>query len=172
MKQQSNRNIQWNAPLRFSCERIQIEYYFNGSSSVGTTINLSGVVNSEDVFILANSLADTAILNKADQINSSSFYNGDDAVVLKKGNTILDVIGQVGFDPGSEWGTGLISTADNTLRRMQTITQGDTNPSDTFNPSDEWIGYATNTFDGLGYFLDPLPVELSSFSAAVIGKEC
>jgi NADH:ubiquinone oxidoreductase subunit len=158
------------SPIDLSANGYKLEFYFNGSSSVGTTINLSGVVNSEDVFILANSAADTAILNKADQINSSSFFSGDDAVLLKKGNTILDVLGQVGFDPGSEWGTGLTSTADNTLRRMQTITQGDTNSSDTFNPSVEWIGFATNTFDGLGYFLDPLPTELTSFSLTTLGS--
>ena len=44
-------------------------------------------------------------------------FNGDDAVVLRRGSTILDVIGQVGLDPGSEWGSGLTSTADNTIRR-------------------------------------------------------
>ena len=37
------------------------------------------------------------------------------------------MIGQVGFDPGTEWGTGLTSTADNTLRRKTAITAGDTN---------------------------------------------
>ncbi len=156
--------------INLADNEYKLEFYFNGSSSVGTTINLTGTVASEDVFIVANSLADTAILNKADQIINTSFYNGDDAVILKKANTILDVIGQIGFDPGSEWGTGLISTADNTLRRLQTITHGETNPSDVFNPSLEWIGFSTNTFNGLGYFNDPLPVELTSFSAATIGS--
>ena len=53
-------------------------------------------------------------------------------MVLIKGTAILDVIGQVGFDPVTEWGSGLGSTADNTLRRKATVTQGDTNPSDSF----------------------------------------
>ena len=156
--------------INLAASGYKLEFYFNGSSSIGTTINLTGTVASEDVFIVANSLADTAVLNKANQISNASFYNGDDALILKKGNTILDVIGQIGLDPGSEWGTGLISTADNTLRRLQTITHGDTNPSDVFNPSAEWYGYSTDTFNGLGYFLDPLPVELTSFSAATIGS--
>ena len=63
---------------------------------------------------------------------------------------MIDAIGQIGFDPGSEWGTGLTSTADNTLRRKGTISAGDTNGSDAFDPSIEWDGFATNTFDGLG----------------------
>jgi hypothetical protein len=159
------------SPIDLGPNGYRLEIYFNGSSSAGTTINLTGTIASEDVFVLANSAADTTILNRADQISSSSFYNGDDAVVLKKGNTILDVIGQVGFDPGSEWGTGLVSTADNTLRRKVTITQGDTNPSDVFNPAAEWDGFATDTFDDLGQYEGILPVELTSFSAAVIGKD-
>ena len=52
------------------------------------------------------------------------YYNGDDAVVLRKGGAdgpVLDSIGQVGFDPGTEWGTGLTSTVDNTLRRKAAV---------------------------------------------------
>ncbi len=156
--------------INLAANEYKLEFYFNGSSSVGTTINLTGTVASEDVFIVANSLADTAILNKADQTSVSDFYNGNDAIVLKKGNVIIDAFGQIGFNPGTEWGSGLISTADNTLRRITTITHGDTNPSNSFNPSLEWIGFPTNTFNGLGYFNDPLPVELTSFSAATIGS--
>ena len=60
------------------------------------------------------------------------------------------MIGQIGFDPGTEWGTGLTSTADNTLRRKATVSGGDTNGSDVFDPAIEWDGFATDTFDGLG----------------------
>jgi len=149
-----------------------IQMFMNGSSSAGITITMSGTIAPDDVFVLANSSADGAILSVADQTNGEGWYSGDDAVVLRKGGssgTILDVIGQVGFDPGSEWGTGLTSTADNTLRRNYGITTGDTNPSDAFNPSSQWTGYATNTFDGLGVPY-PLPVELTSFSASVSGS--
>ena len=70
--------------------------------------------------------------------------------MLRKGTTILDVIGQVGFDPGTEWGTGLASTADNTLRRKTSISAGDANGSDAFDPSTEWDGYANDDISGLG----------------------
>jgi hypothetical protein len=70
------------SPIDLGPNGYRLEIYFNGSSSAGTTINLTGTIASEDVFVLANSAADTTILNRADQISSSSFYNGDDAVVL------------------------------------------------------------------------------------------
>ena len=56
--------------------------------------------------------------------SGAGWFNGDDAVVLRKGTTVIDAIGQIGIDPGSEWGSGLISTADNTLRRADTICAG------------------------------------------------
>ena len=59
------------------------------------------------MFVLAQTAARTpAILAQADQTNGSGWFNGDDAVVLRNGTTVLDVIGQVGVDPGTEWGTG------------------------------------------------------------------
>ena len=90
------------------------------------------------------------ILAEADQLQGTSWFNGDDAVVLRKGEVVIDVIGQIGVDPGTEWGTGLTSTADNTLRRKVDICAGDPDGSDVFDPAIEWDGFATNTFDGLG----------------------
>lgn len=127
-----------------------VQMFFNGNTSAGTTVNLTGIVAPGDVFVLAQSSASAAILAQADQTNGASWYNGDDAVALRKGTTIIDVIGQIGFDPGSEWGSGLTSTADNTLRRKTTVCAGDPNGSDVFDPSVEWDGFATDAFDGLG----------------------
>jgi uncharacterized protein len=129
-----------------------IQFYFNGSINP-TTFNLTGTVAPGDVFVFAQSTANATILAQADQTSGASFFNGDDAIALRQGGangTILDSIGQIGVDPGTEWGTGLTSTADNTLRRKSNITVGDTNPNDAFDPSGEWDGFATDTFDGLG----------------------
>lgn len=122
---------------------------FNGGTST-LTINLTGTVADGDVYVVAQSSANATILAQADQTNSAGWYNGDDAVVLRKGTTIVDAIGQIGFDPGTEWGTGLVSTADNTLRRLPAVCAGDANATDAFDPSVEWSGFATDTFDGLG----------------------
>ena len=51
---------------------------------------------------------------------------------------------------GAEWGSGLTSTADNTLRRKHTICAGDPNGNDAFDPAVEWDGYAIDSFAGLG----------------------
>src|SRR6266511_1856503 len=130
-----------------------VQMYFNGATTAGTTVNLTGTVASGDVFVLAQASAAAPVLAQADQTSAASFFNGDDAIVLRKGGAtgpVLDVIGQVGFDPGSEWGSDLTSTADNTLRRMPAVTAGDTNPADPFDPAAEWTGFPVDTFDGLG----------------------
>lgn len=144
----------------------KVEYYFNGSASTGLTINLAGTVPAKGVFVLAHGSANPAILAVANQTNSAGWFNGDDAIVLKNGNTVLDSIGQVGVDPGTEWGTALTSTADNTLRRKTSVTIGRTTADAAFDPSAEWEGFATDTVDGLGSYqgstggtsTDPTPV--------------
>ncbi|MEO5563650.1 MAG: ExeM/NucH family extracellular endonuclease [Chitinophagaceae bacterium] len=130
-----------------------IQMYFNGSATATTVISLTGTVAPGSVFVLAQSSATFAASSFVNQTNAASWYNGDDAVVLRKGGaggTIVDAFGQLGFDPGTEWGTALVSTADNTLRRKSSRCSGDVNASDVFDPSIEWDGFAQDTFDGLG----------------------
>ncbi|PMB49563.1 hypothetical protein CEN40_04580 [Fischerella thermalis CCMEE 5205] len=142
------------AAIDLGSEGYIVQMYFNGSTSAGLTINLTGTVANEDVFVLAQSSASAVILAQADQTNGSGWFNGDDAIVLRKGGvsgTIVDSIGQIGFDPGTEWGSGLTSTADNTLRRKSGFS-GDTNTFDVFDPAVEWDGYPIDTFDDLGVY--------------------
>ncbi|MFC0528278.1 lamin tail domain-containing protein [Phytohabitans kaempferiae] len=128
----------------------QLRMYFNGATT-STNFALTGTVADGDVFVFAHSSATAAILGQADQTTGAGLFNGDDAVVLVKGAAaeVVDAIGQVGVDPGTEWGSGLTSTADNTLRRL---TAPDTDPSDAFDPAAQWEGFATDTFDGLGSY--------------------
>jgi hypothetical protein len=144
-----------------------VQMFFNGSASAGLTINLAGTVADGDVFVLAQSSANATILAQADQTNGSGWFNGDDAVVLVKGSAIIDSIGQTGFDPGSQWGADLVSTADNTLRRMATVVAGDTDALDVFDPSVEWDGFATDTFNGLGAYPGTVPDGAPSVSSTV-----
>lgn len=130
----------------------RVEMYFNGGATASTTINLAGSIAANGVFVLAHSSAVASILAVADQTNGSSWYNGDDTIVLTSGGTIVDSIGQVGVDPGSQWGTGVASTADNTLRRKSSVTAGDTNASDAFDPAAQWDGFAQDSFDDLGVY--------------------
>lgn len=137
------------APVDLAAGGYNVLLSFNGGTSTGT-INLTGSVASGDVHVLAAASANAAILAAADQTTTQSLYNGDDAVLLRKGTTVLDVIGQVGTDPGTEWGSDLTSTADNTLRRHADVCTGDTDGSNAFDPSAEWDGFAVDTSDGLG----------------------
>ncbi len=74
-------------------------------------------------------------------------FNGDDAVVLRKGGIVVDAFGQIGFRPSGEWTGG---GADDTLRRKETVCAGDTDASNAFDASVEWNVFPNNTFDGLG----------------------
>jgi hypothetical protein len=126
-----------------------VQFFFNGDTAAGRTIGLTGTVADGDVFVLAHSAATFAA--SADQTASgTTWFNGDDAVVLRKNGVILDVIGQLGVDPGAEWGAGLATTADNTLRRKQSILGGEANGADAFDPTVEWDGFALDTAGGLG----------------------
>jgi predicted extracellular nuclease len=138
------------AAIDLAAGAYKLQVYFNGATSASLTINLSGTVAPGGVFVLAQGSASAAILAKANQTNASAWFNGDDALVLSRGGTVIDSIGQIGVDPGTEWGTGLVSTQDNTLRRKSGITAGDTNPNDPFDPAQEWDGFAVDVISDLG----------------------
>lgn len=138
------------APINLSGYSVQM--FFNGAATAALTINLVGTVAPGDVFVLAQSSANAAILAQADQTNGSGWFNGDDAITLRKAGVVIDSIGQIGVDPGTEWGAGLTGTADNTLRRMVTVGSGDTNTTDSFDPTAQWLGFANDTFGDLGSY--------------------
>ena len=123
---------------------------FNGNPACTLDIDLTGSVADNDVYVLAQASASAAILDQADQTNGAGWFNGDDALLLRKAGVVIDSIGVRGVDPGTEWGTGLTSTADNTLRRKSGTTSGDPNDTDPFDPATQWDGFATDTFGGLG----------------------
>ncbi|WP_238146902.1 ExeM/NucH family extracellular endonuclease [Ornithinimicrobium murale] len=154
-----------------------VEMYFNGSTSA-TSFPLDGTVASGDVFVLAHASADPAILAQADQTSGRGFFNGDDAIVLRDGaGAVVDSLGQVGTDPGSQWGSGDTSTADNTLRRLAEICSGDTIIDDAFDPATEWAGFPQDTFDGLGAHtvdcgsVTPTGPVLNEFSIDTVGTD-
>jgi len=140
------------APINLAAEGYQLVVSFNGGSFVAT-IDLTGEVAAGDVYVLADDGAIPAVLDQADQILTENLWNGDDAVVLKKGNQILDIFGRVGEDPGSSWSAGGdLVTQNRTLRRKVSILSGVTN-----NPASgfptlalEWDGYPQNNFENLG----------------------
>ncbi|WP_228479395.1 ExeM/NucH family extracellular endonuclease [Microbacterium atlanticum] len=137
-----------------AAEGYTLQVYF-APSATPTSFALTGTVAAGDVFVFAqgptaSNPVDPAIGAVADQTTTASLFNGDDTIAVAKNGVIVDVLGQIGTDPGTEWGTGNNSTQDNTLRRASDICVGDPNGNDVFDPTVGWVGYATNTFDGLG----------------------
>jgi predicted extracellular nuclease len=135
-------------PFDLAANACALHFYINGNST-STQVNLTGTIAAGDVFVVCNGLATTAVLVVCDQQSDSVNHTGDDAVELRCNGTTLDVIGQIGVDPGSEWGTGSITTLNHTLRRRCGV-RGDPNGADVFDPATSgWAGFAQDTFDGL-----------------------
>lgn len=149
-----NKAIELYNPAPFTVDLANASYqlvlFINGRDYAQSTIDLTGTIAANGTFVIAHQDAASEITNVADQLTGLLTHNGDDAYLLYKDGVVIDSFGRVGEDPGSEWGTGMASTKDNTLVRKSTITQGDTIWDDAFNPDDEWLGYAANTFTNLG----------------------
>lgn len=135
-----------------------LELYSNGSATVSNSFNPTGILNPGQCFVVANSGANSAILNVANTThNGVCNFNGDDAVALVKldPRTFVDIFGVIGNDPGDAWtADGGYSTKDKTLVRKSTVGQGvTTNPvSNTFETlATEWDMYDVDTFSYLGF---------------------
>jgi predicted extracellular nuclease len=153
-----------------------VQFSFNGGTSTASYA-LTGMVANDDVYVVTATNVSATLAAYADQQFGTAWFNGDDAVVLWKGGvggTIVDVFGQVGFDPGAEWAGG---GQDDTLRRLDTICAGDTNPNDAFDASLEWVVYPINTFDGLGSHTancggtTTVEPKINEFSASTTGTD-
>jgi hypothetical protein len=149
-------------------EDYQVRIFFNGNTSAGNTINFAdgAVLPAGGTYVICSPGAGDEFLDLADEATGgNSWFNGDDAVVLvalalENGQDVnIDVIGQIGFDPGSQWSNGGVNTQNRTIRRMPFVTAGDNNGINAFDPSAEWEGLDINTEYGLGYHgsfcLDP-----------------
>ena len=138
------------ASIDLSLSGYKIEVYSNGNITPSYSQLLNGTIADGDVFVIVNPSAGASLLSLADQTSGSVNFNGNDAIALVRGAEIVDVIGQIGFDPGEEWGADNVSTANNTIRRKTSIGIGDADGSNEFDPEVEWNGFAEDTFDGLG----------------------
>jgi len=132
-----------------------VERYNNGGTTPSGTYTFSGTIADGDVFVIANASAEATILALADTTSEATFYNGDDAMVLKKGDTIIDIMGVVGEDPGTAWTVAGVANgmAEHTLVRKPDVTSGSTDwasQAGTNADDSEWIVYNQNDFTFLG----------------------
>lgn len=126
-----------------------IEMYPNGSSTASAKKKFDYTLAPQKTLFIYNSLG-TII---SDAGNRSNFiadntlmnFNGDDAIVLRKDNLILDIIGKIGEKPSSGWIVdGLITTKDHTLIRSSSVLEG----TSVFDPT-EWRGFDCDNVDFL-----------------------
>lgn len=99
---------------------------------------------------IVNPYANATLLDLADVESTVTNYSGDDPLVLKHNGVVIDSVGQVGIDPGTNWSANGVVTSEQTLVRMPSVCSGDTVPSDVFDPSAEWLSNAQNTFTYFG----------------------
>ncbi len=131
-----------------------LEIYANGATTP-TVISLgNSTLAAQEVFVVANPAASSAILGVTDLTSGALSFNGDDAVVLVGGGQPVDHIGQVGNDPGAGWSCVSGSTVNTTIRRMIGVCNGDNAVSDPFDPCVEYDFFPNDTFDGLGHHTD------------------
>lgn len=128
----------------------QLAYHQNGSTSVSGSVNLSGTLANGDVVVVYNPSSVSGIASKGDVASSVIQHNGDDTIVLKKNGAIIDAFGQIGVDPGTAWSVNGVSTVDKTLVRKPSVTSGDSNATNAFDPSSQWTAYPIDTFTYLG----------------------
>ena len=135
----------------------------NGADSMGlhdywNTFTEGATISPGDVYVIADSDADSLILVYADQTHES-LSNGDDGFALVYGTEsdyqILDFIGDFNGDPGSGWAVAGVSngTKDHTLVRKFSVSQGNSDwtlSAGTNTEDSEWIVFDQNEWSYLG----------------------
>lgn len=156
--------------------QYSIKRYSNGSFTASESLTLSGTIGASQTIVVTNGQLDSAggfgfcdtTLYNLGQLHcpgtypTPMYYNGDDAMTLERlDGTIVDIIGEVGVDPGQGWtddatanftdaNGGTYWTKDQTLVRKHTVLQGTTANPSPFNVTLEWDSLPNNDWTNLG----------------------
>lgn len=105
----------------------------NGGDWSSTKIALTGSLEHGKVYVLVHTIADGGF-TMADQASTNLSFNGDDAVGLFKGETLVDIFGVQGVRPQDAWAIGdvTLATKDHVITRKPGF-----GPSTTWNTA-EW----------------------------------
>ncbi|MEA4985016.1 hypothetical protein SDC9_37062 [bioreactor metagenome] len=134
-----------------------LKVYANGATTPGSAINLSGTLADQSVYVVANTGANASILAKADMTSGSLTHNGNDAVGLFNGTTLIDVVGPIG--DASNWGI------DMTLIRKSSVTS----PVTTYDVN-EWTQQSNDYILDLGSHSTITITPVSDSPFAVTGE--
>jgi uncharacterized protein len=130
-----------------------LKLFSNGAVGAGATLTLSGTLAPGATLVVCNTSIAAAVVASCNLTNSSVInFNGDDAVTLERNGGVVDAFGQIGFDPGTAWTSGAVSSVNLTLRRKAAVTRGSVPPAApaVWDLAAEWDAFAIDSFDGLG----------------------
>lgn len=157
----------------------RLERFSNGdaTSAAGGVLNLSGSIAPYSTFVVVNGVgvtstatgsspaASPALQAMADLLDvpypAPTFMNGNDAIALFNGTTMIDLLGKIGdasMTSSQSWSdefpydgsVGAWWTKDQTLYRKATIKKGVTVNPDPFIVTTEWDSLPKDTWTGLG----------------------
>ena len=159
----------------------RLERYSNGSNSAldNQKVELSGTLQANSVVVVVldkqdpdgvdfeapvwDELAEAADLWVCPvyEENNAMYFNGNDAIVLRKisTNTPVDIFGKIGEDPGETGWADM--TQNHTLIRKTSVTYGDMDALNDYQVVDEWDGILWSS-DSLSYSLDSVFLNLGS----------
>ena len=145
-----------------------VSVFNNGATTPNSSVSLSGSLADASTYQIVNSSAGPTLLGLADITSGVTNYNGDDAIGLYKSGVLIDVIGQIGFDPGTNWPVGSGATSEYTLVRKPEVQSGQT---DWTLGAGEWLVYPVDDFSFYGsHTADPCAtVETCSTTAPPTG---
>lgn len=94
-----------------------LDIYNNGNATPNESIPLSGILTNGDYYLICHTDFALAGLTP-DQTSTQLLYNGNDAIAINNGSANVDVLGQIGVDPGASWLNGDCSTENATLVKI------------------------------------------------------
>ena len=122
------------------------------------TFDSGTILSAGDVYVVCHGSADALIQAQCDQ-TFTYLSNGNDVFALTElsTGTILDIIGEVGDDPGDGWDVAGVedATKNHTLVRKISVLSGNSGnwslSAGTDEANSEWLVYEQNIWDYLGY---------------------
>ncbi len=151
--------------LTADLSRYSVSLFNNGASTPNSSVSLSGSLAQGETYQIVNSSASAPLLGLADITSGVTFFNGDDAIGLYKDAVLIDAIGVIGTDPGTNWAVGSGATSEYTLVRKPAVLTGQT---DWTSGSSEWLVYPQDEFGFFGsHSADPCDVVVPCSITAV-----
>lgn len=135
-----------------------VKFAFNGSSSWSNIeYDLTGTLANDDVYIITHEDATSVIKAAADMTFDTGWFNGNDAVGLFSSSALIDIIGVLGNNPGTDKGWAVAGTPnatyDHTLVRKSAVCSPNTDwaiAAGTDAANSEWIVYDEDDWTHLG----------------------